>query len=86
MVSNNGPRAREEVRIFWVKNPRDRKKSTREALVTDKNRLRTPVNQLGLRVKIDMVRKVCKQDPLVERRVYTRSESDPKISAGIFKN
>ena len=29
-----------------------------------------------------MVRKVCKNDPLVERNVYTRSESDPKYPLG----
>ena len=37
-----------------------------------------------VRVVIDMVNKVCnKKDPLVERRVFMRSESDPKISTGI---
>ena len=36
---------------------------------------------------IDMVNKVCdKKDPLVERRVYMRSESDPKISTEILEN
>ena len=35
---------------------------------------------------IDMVNKVCnKKDPLVERRVYMRSESDPKVSTGILE-
>ena len=42
-----------------------------------------------VRVMIDMVNKVwvCnKTDPLVERRVYMRSESDPKIFNGILEN
>ena len=34
-----------------------------------------------------MGNKVCnKKDPLVERRVYMRSESDPKISTEILEN
>ena len=38
-------------------------------------------------VLIDMVNKICKKkDPLVERRVYMRSECDPKVSAGILEN
>ena len=84
-MTNNGPRAREEVRILWLKDPRDRKTSTREALVPDKNRLRTQVNQLGLRVMIDMM-SATKKIRFVERRVYMRSESDPKISTGILEN
>ena len=40
-----------------------------------------------VRVMIDMANKVCnKKDPLVERRVYMRSESFPKISTGILDN
>ena len=40
-----------------------------------------------VRVMPDMANKVCnKKDPLVERRVYMRSESDPKISTGILEN
>ena len=36
---------------------------------------------------IDMVKKsATTKNPLVERRVYTRSESNPKISAGIIEN
>ena len=36
---------------------------------------------------IDMVKQVCnKKDPLVERRIYMQSESDPKISTEILEN
>ena len=92
----------EEVRILWVKDPCDRKKSTSEALVTDKNRLTVGLPHFRgesggahvmveltrfVRVMIDMANKVCnKKDPLVERRVYMRSESFPKISTGILDN
>ena len=55
--------------------------------MTDKNRLRTPGESTRFaRVMIAMVNKVCNiKDPLVERRVYMRSESDPKISTGILE-